>query len=123
MVSAKVRGHGDDAAFLQLGNDSGHRAVEGRRPEEGQGPTAIGHNRAQLEVQLAACTADLPISEDGLGVDLAGQVDGQGIVYGDHVVVLGDGAGVDDVVGGGGARLQGCCGRTQSRGLLRREGK
>ena len=39
-------GHGDDAAFLQLGDDSGHGTVDGRGPEEGQGPTTIGHDCA-----------------------------------------------------------------------------
>ena len=98
MVSAKVRGTLTNGAFLVLGHDSRGYATQGRRPEQGDASATLGHHRSHLEVELTASAAHQASPEYGLGVDLAGQVDREGVVYGDHVVVEGGGGGFGDVV-------------------------
>ena len=58
---------------------------------------ALGQVRAQHEVQLPACAADV-LGAGGFGVDLAEQVHIHRVVDGHKVIQLGDGARVVGIV-------------------------
>jgi hypothetical protein len=91
---------GDDAgAFVEHGDDAADGVVFGGGEEGDDGQAVFGAGGAADEVELAADAA-VEAGTDGVGADLAGQIDLDRRVDGDHAVVLGDVEGIVDVVGG-----------------------
>ena len=90
--------HRHGAAFGQMGNDSGDRAVPGGGGDHDHRSAAFGQGRAADEIQAPAQAApeNVPL---GLGTDLARQVHFQGAADGDHALVLGDDQGIVHIFG------------------------
>src|SRR6266536_926098 len=93
-----TRGH-HAGARTQHGHDARDRSVFCGGGDRDDRLAALGAGGAAQEVNLSADAA-VELVPDGIGADLAGEVDLQGGVDSDHAVIAGDQDGIVDVGGG-----------------------
>ena len=85
----QVPRNGDNGPRVQRGDDAGESALFGGGALGEDGPAAFGMVGAPGEV-CGSPGAGVLLGADGLGTDLAGQIDLEGGIDGHHVVILGD---------------------------------
>ena len=98
-VVGEPPGNGYAGPGLMLGNNARNYACHGRRAEAGDGLASLGGYRSHVKLRLSPGTGYVAPAEDGLGVDLSREIDGEGAVDAYHVVVLGYIGDVDHIVG------------------------
>ena len=95
-----VAAAGDDAgALFEVGDNARERLVVGGGRESDDRFAALGARRAAGEIHLSADAA-VKHRAQGVGADLTGEVDFNGGVDGNHLVVFGDDEGIIDVIRG-----------------------